>query len=64
LIQLKPKDDKKGEQLRSLDDYELDFSKLIDVANSDKVEKVKFYTEIKSVKSAFEGKPKLEEMKL
>ena len=28
LIKLDPKDDKKGEQLRSMDDYKLDFSKL------------------------------------
>jgi CRISPR-associated protein Csh2 len=50
LIQLKPKDDKKGEQFRSLDDYELDFSKLFEVAKADKVEKIKFYTEIEALK--------------
>lgn len=62
LIELKPKDDKKGEQLRSMDDYELDFSKLFEKMgkseNADKVEdskikKVYFYTEIDSLKNQF-----------
>jgi CRISPR-associated protein Csh2 len=64
LIQMKPKEDKKGEQLRSMDDYELDFSKLITVAASEKVEKIKFYTEIESIKSKLAGNSKFEEMKL
>lgn len=46
LIQLKPKDDKKGEQLRSMDDYDLDFTKLFDAAKTDKVEAVNYFTEI------------------
>jgi CRISPR-associated protein Csh2 len=41
LIELKPKDDKKCEQLRSMDDYDLDLSKLIAIAATEKVEKVK-----------------------
>ncbi|SEA34730.1 type I CRISPR-associated protein Cas7 [Proteiniphilum acetatigenes] len=60
LIELKPKDDKKGEQLRSMDDYDLDFSKLITIAATDKVEKIKFYTEIMSIKSKLIGNPKFE----
>lgn len=62
LIQLKS--DKKGEELRSMDDYKFDFSKLIDVANSDKVEKIKFYTEIEYIKSEFSGNKKFEEITL
>lgn len=62
LIELKPKEDKKGEQLRSMDDYELDFSKLLDLATSEKVEKIKYYTEIESIKSKFHGTSKFEEI--
>ncbi len=64
LIELKPKDDKKGEQLRSMDDYELDFSKLITIAATEKVEKIKFYTEIESIKSKLTGNPKFEAITL
>lgn len=64
LIELKLKDDKKGEQLRSMDDYELDFSKLLEAAATEKVEKIKFYTEIDSIKSELAGKPKFESITL
>ncbi|MBZ4651096.1 MAG: CRISPR-associated protein Csh2 family [Thermosipho sp. (in: Bacteria)] len=64
LIELKPKDDKKGEQLRSMDDYDLDFSKLIAIAETEKVEKVKFYTEIDSIKSKLTSCPKFEAITL
>lgn len=64
LIELKPKDDKKGEQLRHMDDYELDFSKLIAVAATEKVEKIKFYTEIDSIESKLAGNPKFETITL
>jgi CRISPR-associated protein Csh2 len=64
MIELKPKNDKKGEQLRSMDDYDLDFSKLIAIAATEKVEKVKFYTEIGSIKSKLAGNPKFEAITL
>lgn len=64
LIELKPGVDKKGEQLRSMEDYELDFSKLFTVVGTGKVEKVKFYTEIESIKSKLTNNPKFEEIKL
>lgn len=64
LIELKLKGEKRGEQLRSMDDYELDFSRLVEAASSDKVQKVKFYTEIDAIKSKLSGKPKFEEIKL
>ena len=50
LITLIPKDGKKGEQLRSMDDYDLNFDKLIEIAKSDKVLKIKYYTELQSIK--------------
>lgn len=64
LIKIDPKDDKKGEQLRSMDDYKLDFSKLFEAANSDKVQKIKFCTEIESIKLELKGKPKFEMIEL
>lgn len=63
LIKLKPKDDKKGEQLRSIDDYELDFTRLFEkmgksenvegALKNDKIAKVYFYTEIDSIRKQF-----------
>jgi CRISPR-associated protein Csh2 len=62
LIKLKNKEDKKDEQLRSLEDVEFDFSKLLSVAASDKISKIKFYTEIDAIKNEFTGKDKFEEI--
>lgn len=64
LIKLEPMEDKKGEQLRSMDDYEIDFSELIKAAGTDKVGKIKFYTEIESIKSKLSGNPKFEAIEL
>jgi CRISPR-associated protein Csh2 len=64
LIELKPKDDKKGEQLRCINDYKLDFSKLLVAATSEKVQEIKFYTEIEAVKAELNGKSKFVEIKL
>ncbi|NMA30987.1 MAG: type I-B CRISPR-associated protein Cas7/Csh2 [Candidatus Methanofastidiosa archaeon] len=60
LISLNPKGDKKGEQLRSMDDYDLDFSKLFEAAKTERISKIKFYTEIEAIKSEFTAKPKFE----
>jgi len=50
LIKINIKDaDKKEEQIRSLDDFEFDFSKLIETVKSDKVAKLRYYTEIDSI---------------
>lgn len=59
LIELNPKNNKKGEEIRSMDDYELDFSKLFEAAKSDKVTKIKYYTEIESFKKIFKDKEAL-----
>ncbi|MGE5411634.1 MAG: type I CRISPR-associated protein Cas7 [Clostridiales bacterium] len=60
LIKIETKDDKKGEQLRSMDDFELDFTNLFDAAKSPKVKKIKFYTEIETIKTKLLGKEKFE----
>ncbi len=64
LIGLNPKEDKKGEQLRSMDDYELDFSKLIALAATEKVEKIKFYSEIESIRAKLTGNKGFEAIRL
>lgn len=53
LVKIKVKDsDKKEEQIRSMEDYDFDFSKLIEAAKSDKVSKVRYYTEIDVIDAA------------
>lgn len=61
-IKLVPKS-LKDEQIRSMDDYTLDFSKLKDLAKNDKIEKIRFYTEIDKIKNELNGE-KFEEMSL
>ncbi|MCQ2195326.1 MAG: type I CRISPR-associated protein Cas7 [Paludibacteraceae bacterium] len=55
LVKIKVKDaDKKEEQIRSMDDFDFDFSKLIEAAKSDKVSKVRYYTEIDVIEAALD----------
>lgn len=51
LIKITSKEGKKGEQLRSMEDFEFDFSKLIEIAKSDKIEKINYLTEIEGLDS-------------
>jgi CRISPR-associated protein Csh2 len=56
-IQLQPKDNKKEEQIRSMDDYDIDFDKLVNLTKNKKIKEVRFYTEIEDLKkrlSSFE----------
>ena len=53
----------KDEQIRSMDDYTLDFCKLKELAKNDKIEKIRFYTEIDEIKNELNGE-KFEEMSL
>lgn len=50
-IQLQPKNNKKEEQIRSMDDYDLNFDRLVDLVKNDKIERVRFYTEIEELKN-------------
>ncbi len=63
LIKLKNKNDKKDEQLRSLDDFEFDFSNLFSIVASDKIEKIRYYSEINDITNQFSGKENFEEIK-
>lgn len=62
-IKLDLKDGVKNEQIRSMDDYSLDFTKLKELAENDKIEKIRFYTEIGEIKNKLNGE-KFEEMSL
>lgn len=53
----------KDEQIRSMDDYTLNFTKLKELAKNDKIEKIRFYTEIDEIKNELNGE-KFEEMSL
>ncbi len=50
-IQLQPKNNKKEEQIRSMDDYDLNFDRLVDLVKNNKIERVRFYTEIEELKN-------------
>ena len=63
-IKLEPNEEgMKDEQIRSMDDYTLDFSKLKELTKNDKIEKVRFYTEVDEIKNKLNGE-KFEEMRL
>lgn len=64
LIKLAPKDNKRGEQLRNVDDFEFDFTKLIEATNSKAVSSVNFYCELIDIKNAFAKNNKFKEMPL
>lgn len=52
---IKIKSDKRQEELRDMEDYELDFEKLRAVDGSPKVKEIRYYTEIESIKSTISG---------
>ena len=62
-IKLVPNGSLKDEQIRSMDDYTLNFTKLKELAKNDKIEKIRFYTEIDEIKNELNGE-KFEEMSL
>lgn len=63
-IQLQPKDNKKEEQIRSMDDYDLNFDRLVDLVKNDKIERVRFYTEIEELKNLLTSFEKFTDMSL
>lgn len=50
LIKITPKDGKKEEQLRSLDDFDFDFSELAKIVSNKKIAKLRYYTEVETIK--------------
>ncbi len=51
LIKISSNDNKRGEQLRSIDDFDFDFSKLIDAVKSNIVTEVRYYCEFKDIEN-------------
>ena len=64
LIKLTPNDDKTEEQIRSGDDYTLDFSKILAISDSEKVAHIRYYTDREDIQNQFEGKSKFEKLSL
>ena len=62
-IKLVPNEGLKDEQIRSMDNYTLNFTKLKELAKNDKIEKIRFYTEIDEIKNELNGE-KFEGMSL
>ena len=46
---------KKGEQIRSIDDFDFDLTTLLEIAKSDKIEEIKYYTELPLLKEKLVG---------
>jgi len=49
LVKITPKNGKTSEQIRSMEDYDFDFSKLTDLQKNPKVAEVRYYTDIDEV---------------
>lgn len=64
LISIMPKNEKKGETIRSMDDYEFDFTKLTDLQNDERIAKVRYYTEIPEIEDELKKYNKFEKMEL
>lgn len=67
LIKILPKEGKREEQIRSMADYDFDFSILHEIAELDKVNKIKYYTELEEIEKNLltcKAKGKFEKMKL
>ena len=62
-ISIIPQNGKHDEQLRSFDDFNFDFSKLLELSENKRISKIKFYTEIDSIKDVLKG-DKFEEISL
>lgn len=64
LVKITNKGGKDDEQLRSMEDYMFDFSKLLETSKSEKIEKVRYYTEVESIKNILANEVKFEEITL
>lgn len=62
LVKISKADGKDDEQLRSMEDYKFDFSKLKEIAKSEKINKIKYYTEVDAIKNELSKVDKFEEI--
>ena len=64
LISIKPRNEKKGDTIRSMDDYDFDFTKLTQLQDDGRIAKVRYYTEISEIENKLKGYNKFEKMSL
>jgi len=64
LIQFNPKNGKKGEEVRSMDDYDLNFDKLLEIVNSDKIKEVNYFTELDFISNQFASNNKFKKIEI
>lgn len=64
LIKINPKNNKSEEGIRNLEDFEFDFTKLIEISNSDAINNIGFYSELPDIKNIFKNKNKFTEITL
>jgi CRISPR-associated protein Csh2 len=64
LIKINPKNNKSEEGIRNLEDFEFDFTKLIEISNSDVIDNIRFYSELPHIKNIFKNKNKFIEITL
>ena len=62
LISITPKNGKKGETIRSMDDYDFDFTRLTALQTDNRIAKVRFYTEIPGIEEELKKYTKFEKM--
>lgn len=62
LISIAPKNGKKSETIRSMDDYDFDFTRLTALQTDDRIAKVRFYTEIPGIEVELGKYTKFEKM--
>lgn len=58
LIKIIPKEGKNSEQIRSIEDYDLDLSELLALKDNPKIKEIRFYTDIDDVKDKFADEDK------
>ena len=61
-ISIEPNEGKKGESIRSMNDYNFNFEKLLALQDDDRIEKINYYTEIPEIENQFNGKDKFSKM--
>ncbi len=64
LIKINLKNNKSEEGIRSLEDFDFDFTKLIEISNLDIIDSIRFYSEIPHIKDIFKNKSKFKEIML
>lgn len=64
LISIKPKNGKKGETIRSMDDYDFDFTNLTALQEDKRIANVRYYTEISEIEEELRKHDKFVKMEL